>query len=506
MSNQIVRRIAAALGALLVGGCGGLWPEVVDTRSLFAGGTPSVSRIRDLGTAEPPERGPMSGDPDGVASPGELLLIEGSGFGKQPTVTVSGRSTEVVARTSGGGIVVRVPVAVGTGPQPVEVTVEDTKTKQLFPLRRLALLLHRDKLYTLSVEAGGAKLIGTLDLPGARALRVSSDGGLAYVLTGKSKITVVDLGAAGAPKVFTTRDLEMPAFHLVAAERAPIIFAVGDGAIEAFETKIPRQPAQYQKVELPPETKGARFVELDPDGKRLAFLIPDGNKFVLVDVANPREAKLVTTLPVLPEKRVPLVRDLRFSSDGETIWILSGDNEASLPSGVEPTRVTGLRIEGAESPTVTPWRTSPVGGAGAPLRLLIPRQPPLASATTIRMPPEKATVYFTSASNTLWSAGDASATAALFAGKNPGAIDRADMAGGAGHLVETPLLVGAADTTPDGLVALTAAGRVAPTGREFGFAVAPLKEKSELTFTKLSAAAEQDFAPPFFLGEVRLQP
>src|SRR5258708_5929001 len=84
-------------------GCGG-WPQVVDTRSLFGGGSPSIGSIRDLGGAVPPESGSFVGEPDGVASPGEHLLIEGSGFGKQPTVTIGGRAAEVVARTSGGGI------------------------------------------------------------------------------------------------------------------------------------------------------------------------------------------------------------------------------------------------------------------------------------------------------------------------------------------------------------------------------------------------------------------
>src|SRR5204863_259238 len=82
----------------------------------------------------------------------------------------------------------------------------------------------------------------------------------------------------------------------------------------------------------------------------------------------------------------------------------------------QPTRVIGVRIEGAgDATTVAPWRTSPVAGAGAPLRLALPRVRPLASATTIRMPPDKASIYFTSAQNALWSAGDAPAVAPAMA-------------------------------------------------------------------------------------------
>lgn len=503
------RRMVVLLAVCaLSAGCGGGWPNVVDTRSLFGGGSPSIARVRDVGTREPPESGPMKGEPDGVAAPGELLLIEGSGFGKQPTVTVAGRAAEVVARTAGGGIVVRVPIAVAPGSQPVQVSVGEVHSRVDFPIRRLAVVLHEGALHLLALDGAGAKRIATLPMPGARAVRLSADGACAYVLAGAQKLAVVDLAAPGGPKVVMERQLDVRARTLVASDRAPLIYAVGEGEVQGFNTLHPRTPARYDRAELPPEAKGAKLVELDPEGKRLALAVPEGNRLVLVDLAAHTEAKLIAELKLLPEARVPLVVDLRFAPDGETLWVLSGDNAASLAAGVQPTRVTAVRIEG-EPPQVSLWRTAPIAGAGAPLQLLVPRQKPLAAGTTIRMPPEKSAIYFTSAPSALWSAGDAQAVASQFAGHSPGALDQADMGPGAGahgHLVETTELLGPIDADAGGSVAVAAAGRVTPGGREYGFAVLKPEAGAKVQFTALGPAATADFQPPFKLGEVRVQP
>ena len=62
---------------------------------------PSISRIRDVGAVRLPQTGAWKGEPDGVAGPGELLLIEGDNFGRLPTVSIGGRATTIVARTDG---------------------------------------------------------------------------------------------------------------------------------------------------------------------------------------------------------------------------------------------------------------------------------------------------------------------------------------------------------------------------------------------------------------------
>jgi hypothetical protein len=325
---------------------------------------------------------------------------------------------------------------------------------------------------------------------------------------GPSKLVVVDLGAPGAPKVAMERQLDVRARALVGAERAPLIYAVGDGEVQGFDTLHPRTPARFDRAELPDEAKGARVAELSPDGKRLAVAIPEGNRVALIDLSAHTEAKLLAQLPLLPEARVPLLVDLRFASDGETLWVLSGDNAASLPAGVQPTRVTAVRVEG-DPPQVSLWRTAPVAGAGAPLSLLVPRQKPLASGTTIRMPPERSAVYFTSAPSALWSAADAAQAAAQLGGRGPGALDQADLSPGAGahpHLVEAAALLGAIDADAGGALAVAAAERATAGGREFGVALLAPQPGAKAAFTALGPAGPKDFRPPFDLGEVRVQP
>src|SRR5438270_6364530 len=81
----------AALG--LCGCAGAGFPDVIEAREVPSSlGAPSIDHVRDAGSARVPIAGPWKGEPDGVAVPGELVLIEGSNFGKQPTVQIRGRA------------------------------------------------------------------------------------------------------------------------------------------------------------------------------------------------------------------------------------------------------------------------------------------------------------------------------------------------------------------------------------------------------------------------------
>ena len=102
--------------ASLAGCASSGFPDVVDVRDVSTTfGPPSISHIRDAGAVHLPNAGAWKGEPDGIAGPGELLVIEGDNFGRLPTVSIGGRATTVVARTEGGGIVARVPTGVPVG-------------------------------------------------------------------------------------------------------------------------------------------------------------------------------------------------------------------------------------------------------------------------------------------------------------------------------------------------------------------------------------------------------
>src|SRR5205814_7153129 len=114
-----------------------------------------------LGTRPPPPAGQrLQGESDGVASPGEYLLIEGWGFGKSPAVSIDGKSAEVVARTEGAGIVARVPPGIGPGNRPVEVAVGDSRSSLPFPLRRLVATLHGGVVRAFAIEGETLTAVG----------------------------------------------------------------------------------------------------------------------------------------------------------------------------------------------------------------------------------------------------------------------------------------------------------------------------------------------------------
>ena len=170
--DALLLAVALPLGA----GCGATWPEVDSAIWIRSVGAPRVRQVRDLGTRRPPPSGQrLQGESDGVASPGEYLLIEGWGFGKSPAVSVDGRAAEVLARTEGAGIVARVPAGVSPGNRPVEVAVGDSKSQLPFALRRLTAALHGGVLRTFALDGETLTAGGTpLTLRGARSLRIGS--------------------------------------------------------------------------------------------------------------------------------------------------------------------------------------------------------------------------------------------------------------------------------------------------------------------------------------------
>jgi hypothetical protein len=254
---------------------------------------------------------------------------------------------------------------------------------------------------------------------------------------------------------------------------------------------------------------------------------------------------------LLPDQKLPLVRDLAFSSDGETLWVVSGDNEKSLPA-LQPTRLTAVRImAGSEptaptastTPTVAPanpnnaatpagvtksgarllsvWRTQSVPGAAAPIRIAVARGQPLASGTTIRMPPDKAAVFVTSLANAMFKLRDlkldtpagAKAALNLWHPPQPGILVRADINGGGGPLFTTAELPSAIDLTPDSQLLMTTSARVVPvpsTGGvmvDFGVTSAAIFSSTITpSFLALDTLPLSELKPPFELGDIRIQP
>ena len=169
------------------------------------------------------------------------------------------------------------------------------------------------------------------------------------------------------------------------------------------------------------------------------------------------------------------------------------------------------------------WRTQSVPGAAAPLRVAVARGQPLASGTTIRMPPEKAAVFVTVAERRALQAGrrstldtpaGAKAALKLWHPPQPGMMVRADINGGGGPLFATPRASSRrVDLTPDAQLhrghrgaRLAGAGdgrRGARLRRDLrahlGLADTPV-------FLPLGPLAAPELKPPFELGDLRIQP
>ena len=181
---------------------GGQLPEVVDVRQLSAShGKPEIASIAALGAVPVPRRGrlaPSHREPS--AAIGEVLLLEGSGFGKQPTVSIGGRAAAVLARVEGGGIVTRVPWGIDPGQVEVEVSSGDGRHSRAFPIRRVGLVATGRSLWPLRIAADGSVEVGQqIPLPGAEDIAISSDGAAAYVAgvtTSGPRLRILDLTAA----------------------------------------------------------------------------------------------------------------------------------------------------------------------------------------------------------------------------------------------------------------------------------------------------------------------
>jgi hypothetical protein len=516
-------------------GCAGAgFPDVIDPNEVSSSlGAPSIDRVRDAGNVNVPGVGAWKGETDGVAGPGELVLIEGDNLGRLPTVSIGGRATTIVARTSGGGIIARVPTGVPVGKVIVSVSQPKGRSQKELVIRRLAVVMHGGKLHVLEVGKDGLHPMGApLSLPGATALRLAADGGAAYVVTG-DKLVAIDLGAAGGPR--PSREVVLP-HHvrvLTAAEDAPLMAAIGDGKMTLFSTRQSSRPAPYQPIELPKEVKNARTYELSPDGKLLAALLAEGNRLVALELQeNPPAVRVINSVDLLPNEHLPLVRDLAWASDGETLWVVSGDNQQSLPA-VQPTRLTAVRIlsrekraaaaekkEDNKEELLSLWRTQSIPGASAPLKLAVARGQPLASGTTIRMPPDKAAVFISSIADGLFKLADGSLSgkgAAALVDKlwrppHPGMIVRADINGGGGPLFASAQVLSSLDLTPDAQWVVATAARVAPAPAtqsvvlDFGVMMSPVWGSPTPVFLSLGALDAAELKPPFAFGEIRIQP
>lgn len=506
-------------------------PHVVDALDVKAqSGSPSITRIRDAGTALVPRTGAIDGITDGVAGAGELLVVEGHGFGRQPTVLVGGRPAEVLGRVDGGGVVVRVPRGTPTGLVDVTVTTSGGAARLATPLRRLAVAVVDGQVRFVSVGKELATLPGALAVPGARAIRIDGTGAVAFVLEDAgqaSKVAVVDLGRL-APAALGALDVTHRANAIAVASLAPRLAIVGDDRLSLVDTTSVRRPVLYDAVPLPKEALGARAAELSPDGRTLALLV-EGNHVVALDVANPGAPQLVSSVDVLPGERQRLAQALAFSPDGQTLWVVSGASVETHPQ-IIPTRITAVKLvaayadgamtDGRESPPVGPvrrtlavWKTQIVAGGGAPLGLVI-GHPPEAGGSAIRDTPEVASVLVTETKDALLGLRtgpvDRARVVTLMGTGDVGFVMHAGLGSSGSVAATTHDALGAFATTADATrvvaLALHVDGERLVVGVESLELDRPGLPQLAPLVVGSGPASATDLRPPFRLGILALQP
>jgi hypothetical protein len=399
------------LGLLTVAfaACAGPNHEIVEDRFDLSetSRSPEVTEVVDVGGGDVALSGNLAmQNPDGVAVIGETLWIRGRSFGRQPAVTVGGRPAAVLGRTRDGGIVVRVPPATPSGSQPVVVSNEVGRGERPIAVRRYAAVLApgAGEIGWAEVGADGPIAAGATAARGARWLALSSDGRAAYLAeASRSTVHVVEVPAPGGPKVVYRLELGAePIVALAAAGRAPMLAVVRENDVMLLDTSSPLRPARSTPRALPPEIVRAHVIaaDLSPDGKLLAVATSDGNRVALLDLVPRERAGIAGQLEIVPDVRESVLVDVAFSPAGDTLWVLSGDTPRSRASGPQPTELRALRL-GTSPESLTKLeiaRAVTVGAARDPARIAVGRAPPLVSGAAIRLPPERATVFFAAAS------------------------------------------------------------------------------------------------------------
>jgi hypothetical protein len=472
-----------------------------------------------------------------VAVVGEVLLISGEGFGRQPRVRVAGQNADLLGRTDDEGILARVPWGVRVGRRKVEVINPWGRSEQDFTLRRYALasVPSSDSVHVLEVSRDSVRAFGKpLRLPGARLIRYSTDGQVAYVggklPGGQLTISLIDMAAGGGPRVLETRRLPgRRLLALTAAEKVPMAVALSDTHVCFFDTRDPRAPAPHRPRPLPAELGGdVLTAEMDSHGRLLAVLLGEANKVLLYNVTGPGELQLLASTQVLPPNTTALVRDMRFSTDSGTLWVLSGASVESKEAPLAPLRLSVIRIQIKQRArsrsfgVLSVWRSLDVPYQAAPVSLAVAKGQPTVDGTTVRVPPQSAGVFITAHQASLLKLANTrfdeerglrrAVDMLLDETERLGTLVRTDLAGKGGVMFDSSSLMGPVEITSDTQLLLIAGARVdirhrpASVRLVYGITNARVFGDPAPEFLALDEVDPGTLARPFLLGVVRVQP
>lgn len=443
--------VAAALA--LASACGGPGARDIVTLDEVPGGSdaPKIAKVTDLGDvpALPPSGALPTAGSDGKFAIGELVLVEGSGFGKLPAVKVGGAPLDIAARTGNGGIVGRIPAGIPAGAAEVEVSSGGGRDATTIDVERNGLLIDRTSgnVYVIGFGAGDKVAIrASFAMPGAVGAAFAPGGAIAYVAAnpgGASTATihVIALTAAGGPKLLRQRHLPIPQVAAIATARgAPVGAVAGSGKLVVLDLSVARGPTPGTPFPL---VGDASALAVHPQGKRAVILSPLDNHLTPIDLARPAQPRVEKPVDLLPGEREPMSIDLEFAPGGDEVWAVVGDTKESVAGGTHPTRLVVVSWETGE-PRVL--RAANLAAGGAPVALAVGHAESVGSATAIRSTRRRAPIVVAAVNPKLWSDEEDAAPSKLF---DLGQLVSADLDGKAQVMLSQTSLFADPQVTPD---------------------------------------------------------
>lgn len=442
---------AAVVG--LAPACGGPGArEIVGLEDVPGGSdAPKIAKVTDLGDLPAlPARGELPvKDADGRFAVGELVLIEGSGFGKLPAVKVGGAPLDIQARTGNGGIVGRIPAGIDAGAAEVSISSGGGRDATTIEVERHGLLIDRTtgNVHVVALGADDKVAVrGSFAMPGAVGVAFAPGGGIAYVAanpggSATATIHVIALTAGGGPKLLRQRHLPIPQVAAIATARAAPVGAVaGSGKLVVLDLSVPRGPTPGTPFPL---VGDASALAVHPKGARAVVLSPLDNHLTPVDLAKPAAPRVEQPVDLLPGEREPMSIDVEFAPGGDEAWAVVGDRKESVAGGTHPTRLVVVSWETGEPKVL---RAAELSAAGAPLGIAVGQTESIGSATAIRSTRRRAPIVVASVNPKLWSDDPENAPSKLL---DLGQLVAADLDGKGQVLLSQTSLFGDPQVTPD---------------------------------------------------------
>jgi hypothetical protein len=400
---------ASAWAALC--GCGGPGAHDIVSLDEVPGGSdaPKIAKVTDLGDipALPAHGALPAADSDRKFAIGELVLVEGSGFGKLPSVKVGGAPLDIEARTGNGGIVGRIPAGIDAGAAEVSIQTAGGKDATTIDVERHGVLVDRSSGNVYVIAFGGGDRVAvraSFAMPGAVGAAFAQNGAIAYVAANppggaqQSTLHVIALTSAGGPKLLRQRHLPIPRVSAIATARnAPLGAVAGSGKLVVLDLTVPRGPTPGTPFPL---VGDAGALAVHPRGTRAAVLSPLDNQLTPIDLSHANEPHVERAVDLVPGERDPMSIDLEFAPGGDEVWAVVGDSKDSVAGGTHPTRIVVVSWETGEPKVL---RSAEVSAAGAPVAVGVGQSESIGSATAIRSTRRRAPIVVASVNPKLWS-------------------------------------------------------------------------------------------------------